>query len=397
MRLKKGSDQVDPLFFLVLSNLYGNLGYPISARGLLAPILEYAQSRFGSKWHLRLHVVKDYQAIAHNLSFYEEGEPGDGEPAKKIIVVGNVNPLPTENMMFPLAFGSRKIGSLELVDWQGKTASDIEIAEGLAMSVALALENERLQKMQQVTLEAVNALRTASNLQDRQKKVRTLSKMFTGKVQIYEERAQTVAGDMIECATSPDGGQLMLIADVMGKGAAAAFLGGIFRAGWHLIIKRQTHPLLIMKELNEFLYDELNGQTMFVTAALAHIDAEGETLSIINAGHTALYLQLKNAKSELKRIEPSGPPLGLFATPEYELLTFPTEGLERLYMPTDGLYSWGESALEFNSEELESTLSDYALEPTDKLWSHLQELRAVAPQSAPDDQALLVWENEPKN
>jgi serine phosphatase RsbU (regulator of sigma subunit) len=266
--------------------------------------------------------------------------------------------------------------------------------ETIGACLALSLANERQIRRQKSTEEAVNALKSAENLQSRQKQLKAVSRNFHGTVYAYETRAQSVAGDVIECAIAPDGGKYMLIADVMGKGVAAALLAGVFRGGWHLLYKQQTHPLILVNQLNSYLFDELNGQTMFVTAALAHLSPKGDNISIVNAGHTPIYLQKPNG--ELTVIESSGPPLGLFMNPKYELRCFDSADFIRLYMPTDGLYSFGKSAAHFDPKTLESLFKENHGKQADELWKLLQQSNKNAPERYLDDQSLLIWDKESK-
>ncbi len=377
-------------FLQRLAGFYGNLGYPVSAGALLQPITDYLEERFGPAFKYELRLGQSHAEVGSYLPYYRGGLPCVGCESCPALQIASYSAR-EKSSCFPLRLGRRSLGALKVSGITLDNAAS-ELLETAATCMALALENEYQQRIQKITQEALLALKVSANMQQRQRKVMACARDIPGVVHTFEDRAQTVAGDIIECAASPGGGTYMLIADVMGKGVAAAFLGGIFRGGWHLLSQTQSHPLLLMKELNRFLFDELNGQAMFVTAALAHLSADGQTFSFVNCGHTALYLQDK--AGGISAIESSGPPLGLFAEPSFELLTRRVDTLERLYMPTDGLYSFGTTPENFSAKSLEDRLRTNASKSVAELWKALQLERQNALESQPDDQALLIWERK---
>lgn len=361
----------------LLQEMYGALGTPMAAAVIVEPLWSYVKKTVGEAMMIELRVERKYKELAQALEMYR----GEVEDSYRETL--------NNELRYPVKLGRRSVGVLKATAGN-VTQEQKELLQTLAVHVGLALGNERTQKQQAEIQEALNAMKMAANLQSRAKKLGVNVANTRGTVYAKEKRAAAVAGDVLESAVLADGSTVVLIADVMGKGVAAAFLSGIFRAGWHLLSRRQTHPLLLVKELNGFLYDELNGQTMFVTAALMHIDTHAEKISLVNAGHTAIYAQMKDG--ELKILEPSGPPLGLYPLPSWELMTLETQAVERIYMPTDGLYSWGEEAQKFTPKNLEKILKDSRKLSVEELWEELQRQRENAQEVQVDDQALIVWE-----
>jgi serine phosphatase RsbU (regulator of sigma subunit)/anti-sigma regulatory factor (Ser/Thr protein kinase) len=303
------------------------------------------------------------------------------------IYAGEIPPK-TDRADIPIYLGDNQIGVLEILP-KGLPTKALENAKLLSEAVAIGLEQQERRRMRAQQQEAQAALSIAARLQSRQRKLREASKEMPGEIKVFEKRASSVAGDIIEYSPAPDGGSYLLIADVMGKGVAAAFLAAILRGGWHLLSKQQSHPLLLIKELNSYLYDELNGQSMFATAALAHISPQKQRISIVNAGHTHVFVQKRTG---LKAIESSGPPLGLFEAPHYELESLSLIDIERLYMPTDGLYCHEAGAVEAGEKNLQRIIAAHGQLPVEQLWRELQQRIASADSHICDDQSMLVWQ-----
>ena len=104
-----------------------------------------------------------------------------------------------------------------------------------------------------------------------------------------ERPAREVGGDYYDAVRLGADCVGLLVADVSGKGAAAAFymaeLKGIFQAGSRLT----RAPGEFLAQANDALAGSL-GRGAFVSAAYAVLDAEAGTLSLARAGHTPAVL-----------------------------------------------------------------------------------------------------------
>ncbi|MEM1115938.1 MAG: PP2C family protein-serine/threonine phosphatase [Bacteroidota bacterium] len=104
-----------------------------------------------------------------------------------------------------------------------------------------------------------------------------------------ERPAREVGGDYYDAVRLGDDCVGLLVADVSGKGAAAAFymaeMKGIFQAGSRLT----RAPGEFLAQANDALSASL-GRGDFVSASYAVLDAEAGTLAVARAGHTPAVL-----------------------------------------------------------------------------------------------------------
>jgi sigma-B regulation protein RsbU (phosphoserine phosphatase) len=135
-----------------------------------------------------------------------------------------------------------------------------------------------------------------------------------------------------------DGNVLRLVvADVSGHGARAAFLMAIVRTLFKL---SQKHALSIeetMRTINSHLVEIIGDESDFVTAFVADMDLRNGTLSFINAGHCPGLLHA--AHNENVRLNSTYPLMGFFPI-DFTRRTLPVELGDSLFLFTDGFYEW---------------------------------------------------------
>ena len=122
--------------------------------------------------------------------------------------------------------------------------------------------------------------------------------------------AGSVGGDFYDWEHTPDG-VVITLADVMGKGPAAAILAASTRS------MLQAHALGTdvagtLAAAEKALAKDLEGASAFVTAFRAHLQAEAGLLTYADAGHGLSFMVRSDGTSE--RLPALGPPLGLGTT-----------------------------------------------------------------------------------
>ncbi len=140
--------------------------------------------------------------------------------------------------------------------------------------------------------------------------------------------AQQVGGDFFQILPSAEGGLLVIIGDVSGKGLKAAMLVSMIVGAIRTIAEHTHEPLEFLHGLNRRLCGRLSLQ--FATCLAIRIAANGNCLAA-NAGHLAPYLnghELALAGSV---------PLGLVEGPEFEQVSFALKPGDRLVLITDGI------------------------------------------------------------
>jgi phosphoserine phosphatase RsbU/P len=99
--------------------------------------------------------------------------------------------------------------------------------------------------------------------------------------------AQQVGGDFFQVLPAPEGGLLLVVGDVAGKGLPAAMLVSVLVGAIRGVAEYTSEPAELLANLNERLVGRAGGG--FSTALVAHISAEG-AVTVANAGHLSPYL-----------------------------------------------------------------------------------------------------------
>ena len=255
--------------------------------------------------------------------------------------------------------------------------------------IAVAIENKRLFKTQ-LRQEILNReVELAAEIQ------RTLvpSRLPSGKnyqlSSIYKPHF-AVGGDYYDVVEFPDGTIAFCIADITGKGVAAALLMANFQANLRTLVTRCQTLEEIVQEMNAAVHRVTQGDR-FITLFLARYNVHTRTLHYINAGHTPPLLfsngeiiPLKNGCTVLGWL-PELPFLeigGICLTDEALIFTY-TDGL------TDVRNDAGE---EFSEDKLVDFLSKNAQlgakELNTALLNHVEAYRQRQP--FPDDITVLT-------
>jgi Stage II sporulation protein E (SpoIIE) len=140
--------------------------------------------------------------------------------------------------------------------------------------------------------------------------------------------AQEVGGDFFQVLETRDGGVLVVIGDVSGKGVRAAMLVALIVGTLRTAAEETEEPQKILERLNRRLVGRMEGG--LVTCSCAHINPDG-SLTIANAGHLAPWLDGQEMEV------PHDLPLGIseeieyserhLQIPENSTLTFVSDGV----------------------------------------------------------------------
>jgi serine phosphatase RsbU (regulator of sigma subunit) len=140
--------------------------------------------------------------------------------------------------------------------------------------------------------------------------------------------AGQVGGDFYQIVATQNGGALIVIGDVSGKGMPAAMTVSLLVGTFRTLSHYTQSPAAIVQAMNERMQDRSSGG--FTTCLVMRVDSDG-TLTATNAGHLAPYLNGTELKLE------NGLPLGLTADTEYMESTFTLAKSARLTLLTDGV------------------------------------------------------------
>ena len=140
--------------------------------------------------------------------------------------------------------------------------------------------------------------------------------------------ADEVGGDFFQQMADGNGGMLVVVGDVSGKGLPAAMLVSVLVGAIRAEASHHSDPAKLMRCLNERMLGRSQGG--FATCLAVHMTADG-VLTLANAGHLPPYLNGREISL------PSALPLGIIAHPEYEANTVTLAPGDRLTFVSDGV------------------------------------------------------------
>jgi len=140
--------------------------------------------------------------------------------------------------------------------------------------------------------------------------------------------ADQVGGDFFQQIADSDGGMLIVVGDVSGKGLPAAMIVSVLVGAIRAEAAHGVDPAALLRSLNERLIGRSQGG--FVTCLAAHLSAGG-LLTVANAGHLPPYLNLQEIGV------PGALPLGLVPRVDYDLTSTQLAPGDRLTFLSDGV------------------------------------------------------------
>ena len=146
--------------------------------------------------------------------------------------------------------------------------------------------------------------------------------------------ASEVGGDYFDVIQLSDTSLGLCIADVSGKGLAAALLMSNIQANVRAYARADRTPSDVCAQLNRVVYDNTQDQR-FVTFFYAVLDVACHTLTYTNAGHVPPILIRKDGSQQL--LTEGGTVLGLFPDSGYEQGSVSLSVRDHLVLLTDGI------------------------------------------------------------
>ncbi|HVZ84747.1 MAG TPA: SpoIIE family protein phosphatase [Terracidiphilus sp.] len=140
--------------------------------------------------------------------------------------------------------------------------------------------------------------------------------------------AQEVGGDFFQVIPLGNGGALVVVGDVSGKGLHAAMAVALIVGAIHSTLETTTDPAALLAALNRRLHGRLRGG--FATCLVLRLAPSGQCIAA-SAGHLPPY---RNGDEVLL---PPALPLGLMPEAEYETFPIALAPNDRLTLYTDGL------------------------------------------------------------
>jgi sigma-B regulation protein RsbU (phosphoserine phosphatase) len=243
---------------------------------------------------------------------------------------------------------------------------DTDFIRTLTNILIVAIENKKLAQKQLEQEVFRKELDIAARVQQR---LCPTNLPQTEKLQIsaYYAPHFTVGGDYYDFIPLGKEKFLFCIADVSGKGIAAAMMMANFQASLRTITRQTQNLRDIVAELNYLVLQNAQGEN-FITFFVATYDYQSYLLHYINAGHNPPFLM---ANGHLQRLEQGTTVLGIF-----DPLPFVAEAQmilkeeSLIFAYTDGLSEAANAQDElFGDERIALLLKKWAYYPLEKLHS----------------------------
>ncbi len=248
----------------------------------------------------------------------------------------------------------------------------LELVNGVAQQVALALQNERLKE------EMVRASRLEREIQLARQIQQTFLPDHLPVVPHWEmdirwETARQVGGDFYDIFKLGKGRLGMVIADVSDKGLPAALYMTVTRTLIRAYMHTNESPARVLEKVNNLLLSDAQN-SMFVTAVYAILSLESGQLTYTNAGHNRPLL-LRNATGSVEQLPKGGMALGVMEDSQYQDHILSIEPCDTLLLYTDGLTeAFSSDGETFGEERLNSTLATAACGSVKDLLEKLDQI-----------------------
>lgn len=203
--------------------------------------------------------------------------------------------------------------------------------------------------------------------------------------------ARMIGGDYYDLWRIDEDHAGLCIADVSGKGAAAALLMANLQAAVRVTATTPFSPADLCGRLNTVLRANI-GRGKFVTLFVAMLDLRSGTLVHANAGHNAPLL--RRAGGDVEELGTTGPALGIIAGPPFGERRVVLAPGDRLLLFTDGLPEAGaDRTLAFDESRIATHLHTAAT-PHVLLDALAAEVTAVSGAALHDDLTMLALYRE---
>jgi len=237
----------------------------------------------------------------------------------------------------PIVINDRLVGVLSVGRYLADAvfqAGQVSLIQTFADFLGIQIRNAQFQQQQLQTKLTARELQIAADIQ-RSLLPKQLPNVPGFQLVGHYQSARQVGGDFYDVVQTADGGLLLAIADVMGKGVPAAMFAAIFRSQLRAAAERATSPAVLLTSLNRSLFADLDQVEMFITAQLVYFNPRDRAIQLSAAGHPPLILA--GSDGRLQAVENSGMPLGVLADTEYTERTVVLPPGANLLMFTDGL------------------------------------------------------------
>ncbi len=271
------------------------------------------------------------------------------------------------------------------------TSSERNLLAACAEQFALTMENARLNER---VLEQEKVRRDIALATEVQKRLLPDAAPQTAATSLgaFTLAARNVGGDYYDFFQVGDHSIAIALADVAGKGIAAALVMAVVQASLRIIAAESNISLPeLAARMNRFLHRS-TGFNSYATFFYAQLDEDKRQLRYVNAGHNPPYL-LRNSNAPIEELTTGGMIIGMFPSASYEESVIDLRPGDVLMAFTDGVTeALNPAEEEFGEKRLKELIRRVAHLPVTEMTAAIsQELRnwiSSAPQH--DDLTFVV-------
>jgi serine phosphatase RsbU (regulator of sigma subunit) len=274
----------------------------------------------------------------------------------------------------------------------GKTLSlyEQDFLEGLVLQAGVAVENAHYHERAVEWARVQQDLDAAREIQ-RSLLPQQMTEISGYSVAVRSSTCYEVGGDYVDIVSLPNGGEIMVVADVAGKGLASAIVATSFRSAFRAMALAGLPLAELAARMNQHHYGEgEEARRRYVTAIFLKLDPLTHFVEVVNAGHNPGFLLSSNKM--VHQIEASGTPIGLVPRMQYTSETLAFQPGSRLLFYTDGLTEVLHGDDEFGPERLLATFRECKSQDCTAilkvLWQQLADFSQGKPQQ--DDMTALA-------
>lgn len=214
-------------------------------------------------------------------------------------------------------------------------SDDLEVLASVASQAAVAVENAQLHDL------ALQQQAMERDLELAHKVQQGLLPLAAPKIEGYEffdfyEPAYQVGGDYFDYVELPGGRFGVILADVSGKGVAAALLMAKLSGEMRYALASETNPAAAVQRVNA-AFSHSRWEDRFVTLVLVLVDPQNHQMSVVNAGHMPPLVRRSDGSVEELGGSVAGVPLGVDPTFAYEQASGELAPGDLVVMFTDGI------------------------------------------------------------
>lgn len=286
------------------------------------------------------------------------------------------------------------LGAIQLDTLRSTVAfdqDDLEVLATVAMQASLALQKLELFRRVEENRQLEQDLRLAQEVQLRflpQTEPQVMGYDFFS----WYRPASHVGGDYYDYFRLNEQTWVIVVADVVGHGIAAALLMAKIAADTRFACALNADPVAALEQINR----SLNGLNMdrFVTLLLLYLDTSKHEVTLANAGHLPPLLRSPKGGSRWLAQAARGLPLGISESARYSSETLTLQPGEVLLLFTDGV----NEAMNPNGDQftLERVAKEAELSPNPSpesigksVWQAAKAHQAGAPQN--DDVCIVTF------